>query len=403
MIQILTLLLGPQALRRRWWLFGAFGTLWFAMGLFFFVNAMLDEFRIGHRWFAIPLLIDSAMTLVAIALTQGTARRIRIIKVVVFLILAVLLLTTRHSGIIIGFIIGGALMADASWRGTSAWVVRFQGWRVSLGYAVFEFIMGAWSLVPWPTYYEGEIGADVGFLLMISAVNIMLNGYRLRRLPAVAPASHPRGPRDEVATVHVWTPTGGLPSPVQNMVSRYVAAVDASGNVSTGHAAFELAPDVYVSHYPAVEIDRSGADFARVLRATADNDVAGRWLPSYAEESGEWIASTFQIPIRGIDGTAVRAFWDLYRRDNTYNLTSRNCSSAVARSLDAGIEGMFQPLADRPFFLLRLVLIPEIWVAGFIRQRAQAMAWTPGLVLDYARALTAIVALGHRWLDRKAG
>jgi hypothetical protein len=197
--------------------------------------------------------------------------------------------------------------------------------------------------------------------------------------------------------VHVWTPTGSLPSPVQNMVSRYVAAVDASGNISTGHAALELAPDLYVSHYPAVEIDRSGADFARVLRATADNDVAGRFLPSYAEESAEWCASTFQIPIRGIDGTALRAFWALYRRDQTYNLTSRNCSSSVARSLDAGLEGLFRPLADRPFFLIRLALLPETWLAGFIRQRAQAMAWTPGLVLDYARALTAIIALGQRW------
>ncbi|MGG2362136.1 DUF308 domain-containing protein, partial [Salmonella enterica] len=107
-------------------------------------------------------------------------------------------------------------------------------------------------------------------------------------------------------------------------------------------------------HYPAVEIDRSGADFARVLRATADNNVAGRFLPSYAEESAGWCPSTFQIPIRGVDGTALCAFWALYRQDETYNLTNRNCSSAVALNLDAGIEGMFQPLADNPLFLIRL-------------------------------------------------
>ncbi len=397
MIQILTLLLGPRAMRRRWWVVGAFGALWFALGLFIFVNALIEEFRIPQHWFAYPLLLDGGLTVIAAIMTQGTARRIRVIKAAVFLTLAVLLLTTRHSGMVIGFIVGFALMADGGWRGTSAWVVRFTGWRISLGYAVVEFAKGVWSLVPWPTSYQGEIGEDIGFLLMVSAINILLIARRLRLLPAADPDRHPHGPRTETGIVHVWTPTGGLPSPVQNMVSRYVAAVDASGNVSTGHAAFELAPDVYVSHYPAVEIDRSGADFARVLRATADNDVAGRWLPSYAEESGEWIASTFQIPIHGVDGMAVRAFWDSYRRDDTYNLTSRNCSSAVARSLDAGIEGMFQPLAGRPLFLLRLALIPEIWVAGFIRQRAQAMAWTPGLVLDYARALTAIIALGRRW------
>ncbi|MGQ3070089.1 MAG: protease [Ferrovibrionaceae bacterium] len=401
MIQVMTLLLGPQALRRRWWIVGAFGALWFAIGLFFFANAMFDEFRIGARWFAVPLLIDGAMSLVAVIPTRGTARRIRLIKAGVFLLLGVLVLTTRHAGLLIGFIIGIALMADAIWRGASAHVVRFQGWRVSLGYAVFEFVMGLWSLVPWPTYYEGEIGADIGMLLMMSAVNICLIAGTLRRLPATAGPAHPHGDHAATATVHVWTPTGSLPSPVQNMVSRYVAAVDASGNVSTGHAALEMAPDVYVSHYPAVEIDRSGADFARVLRATADNNVAGRFLPSYAEESAGWCPSTFQIPIRGVDGTALCAFWALYRQDETYNLTNRNCSSAVALSLDAGIEGMFQPLADNPLFLIRLALLPETWLAGFIRQRAKAMAWTPGLVLDYARALTAIIALGQRWLARR--
>jgi hypothetical protein len=30
---------------------------------------------------------------------------------------------------------------------------------------------------------------------------------------------------------------------------------------------------------------------------------------------------------------------------------------------------------------------PELWVASQLRKHAQAAAWTPGLVLDYARAL----------------
>ena len=31
---------------------------------------------------------------------------------------------------------------------------------------------------------------------------------------------------------------------------------------------------------------------------------------------------------------------------------------------------------------------PELWVAAQIRKRAATMAWTPGLTLDYARALS---------------
>ncbi|MDF8359533.1 DUF308 domain-containing protein, partial [Achromobacter anxifer] len=38
--------------------------------------------------------------------------------------------------------------------------------------------------------------------------------------------------------------------------------------------------------------------------------------------------------------------------------------------------------------LLRLLLTPELWVASQIRKRALTMAWTPGLTLDYARALS---------------
>ena len=36
----------------------------------------------------------------------------------------------------------------------------------------------------------------------------------------------------------------------------------------------------------------------------------------------------------------------------------------------------------------KLMSTPELWVALQIRKRAQTMAWTPGLVLDYARALS---------------
>ncbi len=31
--------------------------------------------------------------------------------------------------------------------------------------------------------------------------------------------------------------------------------------------------------------------------------------------------------------------------------------------------------------------MPELWIAAQIRRRALMMAWTPGLIMDYARAL----------------
>ena len=36
----------------------------------------------------------------------------------------------------------------------------------------------------------------------------------------------------------------------------------------------------------------------------------------------------------------------------------------------------------------KLMSTPELWVALQLRKRAETMAWTPGLLLDYARALS---------------
>lgn len=43
-------------------------------------------------------------------------------------------------------------------------------------------------------------------------------------------------------------------------MNRYIAAVDSAGVISTGHAALEM-QDIYISLYPAVDIDRSPSEF----------------------------------------------------------------------------------------------------------------------------------------------
>jgi hypothetical protein len=174
-----------------------------------------------------------------------------------------------------------------------------------------------------------------------------------------------------------------LPQP---LVDRYVAAVDAHGVISTGHAALEASPDLYISHYPAQEIDRSPDDFRQLLRATRDNNVAGRYQPSYAIEAAGWCPSTAEVVFERYNKARLAAFWAWYRQDDTYNLTNRNCSSTVAAALESALEGT---LGERPGFgaFLSAFVNPELWVAAQLRRHAESMAWTPGLVLDYARAL----------------
>ncbi|MBY0323911.1 MAG: protease [Reyranella sp.] len=405
MIELFLLLIGARVVRRKWWILFLVGFAWMALGAFFFVDAFTDT-RIPATYFAFPLLLDAAISLVAAVGTAGVERKLRIAKAVLFTGIALVLIEAPwHVDMIVGMLAGTFLLADASWRAASALTVRYAGWRLSLWGAGFEFLLAIMSYLPFPTNWAGEAGADVGLLLMVSATGLCALALRLRRLPQGLPISAmltrgwPSELDDEApterepgtVTVHVWTPTGAL-APVG--IRRYVAAFDENGRVSTGHAALE-APDIYISHYPAVEISRT-EKYTGVLRATPDNDVAGLFQPSYAGEIADWCPSTRRVRLAGLDIGRMRAFWKAYRRDATYNLTNRNCSSGVAKALDAGLEGMFEAEARSPYFLMRLLFLPELWVAGVMRRRAAAMAWTPGIALDYARALRHVIALAAR-------
>lgn len=415
MVQLLLLLLGASFIRRRWWVIGCAGFVWMLLGALFFADAFIEEIRIPVAYFAAPLVLDAVISLAATVLSRR-ARMLRLVKAAVFLAVAGLLIAVpHHSAFAVAMIVGTFLSLDGFWRAGSAVVVRFPDWPPSFAKGVFELAMGLWSLSPWPSNYRAEVGSDVGLLLMVSAAGLLGLALRLRYMAADAtlssilstgwpqmptPAELMEGPeeaeapargRRETALVHVWTPTGALPR-LHHGIERYIAATDAAGHISTGHSALELPPGLYISHYPAQEIDQSPSDFARLLRATPDNNVPGRFLPSYAEERADWCPSSFQISIHGIDGAALRAFWAEYRRDDTYNLTNRNCSSAVVKALDAGLEGVLEPVVTWGL-VADLILSPEFWAAGMLRHRATTMAWTPGLVLDYARALSAILEL----------
>ena len=420
MLELVLVLLGAPLLRRNWGVLALIGILWLALGIFFFLDAFIEDIRIPPTYFAIPLLLDGAVSLIAGFFGSGAGRWLRLVKAALFLLIGLLIIDSPwHSDMVIGILVGIFLIVDAAWRAASAVVVRYAGWHGSLLFALVESLFGVWSLIPWPTQWAAEIGSDVGLLLIVSAIGIGGLALRIRSLspgmpvstvlsrgwpkfsfaaPGFAAAGNRPAPagEEQPVVVHVWTPTGKL-ARLNHGISRYIAALDEHGAISTGHAALELAPDLYVSHYPAVEIERSPSDFARILRATPDNDVPGVFQPSYSEESANWCPSSFQVQLSGLNAAGIRTFWSSYRRDNTYNLTNRNCSSVVAKALDAGLEGLFEPFSGSPFFLFRLVMRPEVWVAGMIRHQAAGMAWTPGLVLDYARALTAVLSLPGRY------
>ncbi|MDR5823289.1 DUF308 domain-containing protein [Caballeronia sp. LZ043] len=411
MVKLMMILLGVDYLRNRWRSLMAIGWLLLMVGIGVFIDALDGALGFPIELVGWLLLIESVLSLAVAWAGVGGQRRLRHAKGIVFLLTAALIFEGNHHGhFILSMLIGVAFVFDGLLQATSALVVRYRRFRVALGFAFFEILLGVFMLQPYPTHYKGTVPYCVGAFFIFAGINLILIATRVRRLtgnPALHEAEVARPPQparewdgppadDEPAlTVHVWTPVGSSKAETQwhPVVDRYIAAVDRNGVISTGHAALEAPGGLYVSLYPAVEIDRSPDDFARLLRATRENDVPGTFQPSYEFESKAWCPSTVRVRIRNYDPARLDSFWRNYRQDTTYNLTHRNCSSSVARALDAALEGAAGRLYGTHAgwgALVRMILTPELWVAAQIRKRAVTMAWTPGLALDYARALSMV-------------
>jgi hypothetical protein len=69
-------------------------------------------------------------------------------------------------------------------------------------------------------------------------------------------------------------------------------------------------------------------------------------------------------------------------------------------ALEAALEGTLGTgPARRRFFAL--IANPDLWIAALLRARAESGTWTPGLVLDYARSLHALVEPQRRAWPRR--
>ena len=429
MIRLILLLLGHDFIRRRWPMLAAVGLVWTMLGAAIFIDALDGVTYFPIHVFGYLLLIEAVVTLVVSPSGADTRVVLRKARGVVFLVLGLLVVDAHHAAsVILAMLFGLAFLADGVFRMAAAVVVRFAGWRLSFLTGLLELGFAVFMFEPYPTFYAGTVPYCIGMGIFLSGCGLLRQAFRLKRLPRHAAASlwlsrdlaaddavllgdeEGIAEQDGDLIVHVWTPAGSVedfvPRPV---VDRYIAAVDSKGVISTGHAAMEALPDIYISHYPKVEIDRSQTDFTRVLRATADNDVPGRFQPSYAIESAGWCDSTAQVRFERYNRGRLVAFWQRYRTNETYNLTNRNCSSTVAHALEAALEGSLAKQGIGMGALLRAMFNPELWVAAQLQRRAQAMAWTPGLVLDYARTLRAAIqptplgwstvfALGGRFL-----
>lgn len=426
MIQLALLLFGAGFLRRNAYLLALIGLLWAALGLVILIDGLDGVRYFPLTLFGAVLLAESIVTLLVASNSDGAQRTVLAFKGGAFLLLAVLVLFGGTvSNFLLALVFGLTYFALGIFQIASAWVVRYDGWRKSLLIGAAQVAFGILMFQPYPTNYVGTASAFIGVTMLAAGINtlrVAVWARRLRhdcamfnltapaelRLPSSASGQADNGPaaapgHADALTIHVWTPEGSaknttVPRPVFN---RYIAAVDVNGVISTGHAALEMVPNIYISLYPAVDIDRSPSEFFNLLKAGKENDVPGTYQPDYATESKAWCPSTRQVTFTSYNRDGLLAFWRKYRAEPVYNLTRRNCSSSVSYALESAMDGVLARHSRNWLHVLRTLLMPELWIAAQVRRRAQIMAWTPGLTLDYCRALRAVVhPVDRPWFKR---
>ncbi|BBE70893.1 protease [Oharaeibacter diazotrophicus] len=418
MLKLAFLLIGPASFRSKWYVLAVLGGLLVALALVIAADAsdrvtLLAQTAIGLVFVANGVV--SAMS-AALGRVEGSARFVTAAKALGLVLIGALVMGVPvRTDVGLAVFVGLALVLDGIWRIGFAFLVRYGNWRAMATFGAVELLLALLLYADWPLPPGRNVAVCIGLLIALWGVLLIRMGLMLRTLDdEVAILNLPvfggRGWYDHAPvlidtgetvavehplTVRIWTPVGSAYEPERRLlIDRYIAAVDGNGVMSTGHSALEMKPDLYISHYPAVELDRSRADFMASFRGTAENDFKGRFQPSYEHECAEWCPADGNVEFRNYDPRRLRAFWVGYRQDDTYNLTNRNCSVAVAAALDAALEGS---LATRFAWarLVGLLLNPDLWVAAMICNRAASMTWTPGLVLDYARTLARIVERGE--------
>jgi MFS family permease/uncharacterized membrane protein HdeD (DUF308 family) len=418
-LRLVLLLLGTPFARRFSGLLCVVGLALGGVGAVTFLDTLDGVLRFPVRAFGMALLGFGAVTLLGAAMNDGVRMRLRLARALLFIGLGYVLTDKGHlDDVVVAVLFGAAIALDGVFRIVAAAMLRFSGWSAFMLVGVVELLLAALIVEPGPMHHRGTVSLCLGAILLLGGFVCLRIGVRLLRLGTShsLPLLFSRGdlpdtekalrfeapePQQGVLTMHVWTPAGVLENPTRRpILDRYVAAVDEHGVVSTGHCAIE-GPTLYISHYPGVEIDRDPENFAEALRATVDNDVPARYLPDYASEAAGWCESTVQVQFARTDVGRVRAFWEHYKVEQTYNLTRRNCAISAVMALEVGLEG--QLVRDGFSFsqVFRLAFSPELWVAGQLRMRAEAATWTPGLVADYARALFGALSTSQQtWREK---
>ncbi len=408
MFRLALIFFGGDSLIQRWKFFVAVGLLAGLFGIVLLIDLQDGVADIAAEVLGAALLLQGVFELVAGTAHTRLRRRLQMLRGFAMLVVACLVLDFPwNNAITAGALFSAAFIFNGLLRIGSSWLIRYPAWRQSCVLGFAYLVMAALLLTRWPLPDTLNVSFCVGLALLTTGWVLVRGGMKLRRLPPgsglasieiyhnqryLTSSAMPEQvdtsiPAAEPMVVHVWTAVDSTVDRIKiPVVERYIVALSRKGNASSGHAALECGPALYISHHPRERLRINAQNALQQARATPENNRAGHWGSSYAEEEAKGRPSTVKIRFRVYSPYYLQAFWDGYRQDDTYNFTHRNCSSVVVQAVDAAMEGVF---ADRPFWrtLLRLMFHPDMWLAGSVRVRAESLAWSPGLALDYISAV----------------
>jgi uncharacterized membrane protein HdeD (DUF308 family) len=414
------LLLGPGNLQRSRSCLIALGALLLATGLAIVIDASDTVTVITLEAFGWVMV---AMGLFKLALTvlaqSGGLPAFLGFQGLVYIILGIAIADfPSESGNAMPWLFGLALLLNGLYQASCALVIRYPLWGWLLTSGIGHLVLGGLLFFHWKQAAGWVVPLILGVGFVMMGLTILRTALRLGRylrgredgagmavryfLDFHVPQrfrrhyfpSEPEVPREAGQPcgdllVHIWTPTtvAGVDRSL-SPVSRYVAARDREGKFAVGHAALELAPDVYISHCDGDPTAFENGD--AMWQTLRSKDVQGVFLPSFEEEIKTYVQPSVTFRFRNFSEGQLRTFWALYRAVTDYNFTNRNCSVAVAMALEAALMGSLST-KSRLRTLLSLMTSKDIWVAHFVRWKAREAVWTPGLMQEYALALHRVV------------